>query len=299
MEKVSCLMITLDRFDGFVSSFRCYCNQTYENKELVIVTDGESQYQQRLQRHIDESGRSDVRLITLKERLPLGALRNISLDAATGDLICQWDDDDLYHSARLEEQVKDMLQKSADISYLTEQLQLFVNDKILYWCDWTKCKDPFDSMIPGTLLARKNSLPYYKPEMKNAEDAILRGELIAAGASITTLSGKGYLYIYTFHGKNTFGLIHHDSITTWAGLNVNELRERASVIEYALGDYLLDTPVSIVDKYTNIIFQWDGKRLIPHRSSLFSHIRCIYRTLVKIMAIRQARRRQDEVANLS
>jgi len=292
MEKVSCLMITLDRFDFFISSYRCYCNQTYENKELVIVTDGEPQYQQQLQRYIDESGRSDVRLITLQERLPLGALRNISLDAADGDLICQWDDDDLYHSTRLEEQIKDMIQKSADISYLSDQFQLFINERIMYWCDWEKCKDPLSSMIPGTLLARKKSLPYYKPEMKNSEDAVLRGQLIASGASITSLSGKGYLYIYTFHGKNTFEHIHHDGITIWAGLSGKELRERASIIESTLGDYHLDPPINIVDKYANKIFQWDGKRLKPLKVSLISHIRSLYRTIIKIRAIRHARRCQ-------
>lgn len=291
-------MVTLDRFDGFLASFQCYCNQTYQNKELVIVTDGEPQYQRQLKKHIDETGRSDVRLITLTERLPLGALRNISLDAADGDLVCQWDDDDLNHPARLEEQVADMVQKNADVSYLTDQLQLFATERIMFWCDWQKCNDPRSCMIPGTLLARKRCLPRYKAEMRQSEDAVLRDQLFASGTVVTGLSGKGYLYIYTFHGKNTFEQLHHDSITTWAGLSGKELRERALQIESALGGYLLDSPISIVDRYGNEVFLWDGEKLKPVTLSLLSKIRNLYRTVIKIQAIKHARRRHNALANI-
>jgi glycosyltransferase involved in cell wall biosynthesis len=266
MQQVSCLMITLDRFEQFRSSYLCYCNQTYPHKELVIVTDGEPAYQQRIQDFIEQDGRSDVRLIKLQTRLRLGALRNIAVDEAAGPLVCQWDDDDLYHPRRLQDQVEYMLQESADVTFLTDQLQLFWNNRHLYWCDWRQPQgfdqqSPFDCMIPGTLLANKRHLPRYKPDLKSSEDLDLLKEMIAAGTPMAGLGGKGWLYIYTYHGKNTFEHSHHEFITMCYGITRQQLEDRAATIASALAHYPIEAPLYIIDREGHETYAWDGRTL--------------------------------------
>ena len=74
-------------------AIECYQQQTYANRELVIVSDTVSDA---LAAHIDRLGDASIRIITTPPA-PLGTLRNISVKAAHGPIIAQWDDDDLYH----------------------------------------------------------------------------------------------------------------------------------------------------------------------------------------------------------
>jgi hypothetical protein len=43
----------------------------------------------------------------------LGTLRGLSLDVATGEIVCQWDDDDCHHPDRILHQVQQMTRQAA------------------------------------------------------------------------------------------------------------------------------------------------------------------------------------------
>ena len=102
---ISCLTITLNRLVLLKEAVRCYCRQTYPNRELIIVTDGTPQYRQAIDDYIGWLGRADIYPVYMAESgQPLGVLRNIALDVAKGTIVCQWDDDDLNHPERLERQ---------------------------------------------------------------------------------------------------------------------------------------------------------------------------------------------------
>ena len=66
----------------------------------------------------------------------LGELRNASVEAARGDIVCQWDDDDRYHPRRLELQFAAMRVENSEFCFLTDQLHLFAPDRTMYWDDW-------------------------------------------------------------------------------------------------------------------------------------------------------------------
>jgi glycosyltransferase involved in cell wall biosynthesis len=88
-------------------SIRCFFQQTYENKELIIVDDG-TLYQSGLVAQI--TGCDDrVRVIHLDDRTPTGSKRNIGAEDSVGDIIVNWDDDDFSASYRLEDQVRRLL----------------------------------------------------------------------------------------------------------------------------------------------------------------------------------------------
>lgn len=113
--KISALMLTgrcLERYPLAMVAVRCFFNQTWPNKELVIVNHGPISISSLLpieQRvHVRE-----LRLIR-QESISLGELRNLSMDLAEGELLIQWDDDDWHHPIRMEVQARDFVAGSVN-----------------------------------------------------------------------------------------------------------------------------------------------------------------------------------------
>ena len=76
-------------------AIECFFRQTYPDRQLVIVNHSEEPF-----------GLEDPRVKEVVVRRPptLGELRNIGLDAADGELLITWDDDDWHHPCRMEKQ---------------------------------------------------------------------------------------------------------------------------------------------------------------------------------------------------
>ena len=103
--KISALLLTgkcVERLALARVAVDCFFNQTWPNKELVVVNHGELS----LVDYLPLSQRVAVRevMFTRDEKLFLGDLRNISMSYATGDWLIQWDDDDWHHPSRMEVQ---------------------------------------------------------------------------------------------------------------------------------------------------------------------------------------------------
>src|SRR5262245_50450534 len=99
LPKVSCVMVTANRKALCRRAVRCFERQSYPNRELVVVDDGEQDLSEVLyslsDRHVI------YRRISPSADNVLGRLRNLALETATGTVIAQWDDDDWYHPERL------------------------------------------------------------------------------------------------------------------------------------------------------------------------------------------------------
>ena len=89
--KVSCLMVTRGNFDLAKTAYYSFQLQTWSNKELIIVCDAGADELRGL-----VASDIQVKFIEAPSGLSLGELRNISIAQASGDFVCQWDDDDLY-----------------------------------------------------------------------------------------------------------------------------------------------------------------------------------------------------------
>ena len=76
---------------------RCFLNQTYENKELLIINHGQETFNGENIREIK---------VSKTDAMPIGALRNLAFEAARGDWLVTWDDDDSQHPDRLAWQVE-------------------------------------------------------------------------------------------------------------------------------------------------------------------------------------------------
>jgi len=213
-----------------------FARQTITDSELLVVHTGDAAFGSALVSDLDPTLRPRVRVHEADARLNLGALRNIATAAATGDFVCQWDDDDRYHPLRLELQHEALQAQAADFCFLTDQLHWFPQQRELYWDDWSREAYPLD-FIQGTLFGRRSLMPVY-PEIARGEDTGLAMDLLRGRHRIARLSDRGWCYVYVYHGGNVFSADHHAAISaskcySGARLLVRETLLRARLAEYA------------------------------------------------------------------
>jgi len=84
-------MATRDRHDFMPQALRCFLRQSYPNRELVVVDDGETPVEALCR------GQSGVRYLRLTQPTNTGTKLNIGIEEALGDVIQKLDDDDFYH----------------------------------------------------------------------------------------------------------------------------------------------------------------------------------------------------------
>jgi glycosyltransferase involved in cell wall biosynthesis len=106
---VTCIMPTGDRPKLASRAIEYFCRQSYPARELVILDDG---------RHaIEDLVPQDPSIVyyRLRERMVLGAKRNLACALARGALIAHWDDDDWMSPDRLRTQVMALRNEGADM----------------------------------------------------------------------------------------------------------------------------------------------------------------------------------------
>lgn len=229
--RVSCLMVTKGEPGFVLSAAENFIRQTYPNKELVVVSDRNFP---ELEDCLASLGSGDVRLVratrqrcflrfasslfrvvalgrygsavrllkgVAKNRWPLGFLRNLAVSEASGDLVCQWDDDDLYHHERISVQVAALVKSGAAAIMLKR------------WLIWVPAREILVLSGPriweGSMLAWKKLLPRYRP-VARAEDTALVNKLCRRHR--VGLLDMPELYCYSVHGANTWGADHFDGI---------------------------------------------------------------------------------------
>lgn len=101
---VSAVCVTADRREFFRAAVDCFLAQDYPHKELVVVDDGQDRVADLCQ------GISNCRYIALEgKKRKIGVKRNLGAEAATGEIVCHWDDDDWFAPSRIRDQVERML----------------------------------------------------------------------------------------------------------------------------------------------------------------------------------------------
>lgn len=246
---VSCLTVTADRLVLLKEAIACYLAQTYTERELVIVTCAGARYRAAIHHHLAVLGRSDIRLIEADAAdATLGALRNISLDAAKGDIVCQWDDDDLYHPDRILAQHDRMEEARASACFLTGHLQYFDRARSLFLLDWRQLGGAAElQMLPGSLFAVRDArlrYPESGADARTGEDNAVRA-CLAASAEIAALDDAWHLYVYRCHGRNLLAEHHHQWITSWAALDEAGLRAREAALRRLLPAFRLPSPYAV------------------------------------------------------
>lgn len=204
--KISCLMVTRGGLYPARFAIECYRRQTYRNRELVVVCDDP---EAEIAGWIATLNDASIRYVETKKAV-LGALRNVSVAAATGELVCQWDDDDLYHPKRLEIQRHLMREAKAGAHFLSQWMMWWPERRLLglsalrYW--------------EGTMLARREIVPQY-PEIPLREDAAVVAHMLRSNR--IARAQRPALYCYVFHGGNSWDRRHFEMLFDRASLRVD------------------------------------------------------------------------------
>jgi len=82
---------TMDRYDALTEAAGSVLDQTYDDVELVLVSDGDAAVHERMIADFDD--RPDVRTHLMDENVGLLGARNAGTGAATGDVVAFIDDD--------------------------------------------------------------------------------------------------------------------------------------------------------------------------------------------------------------
>ena len=242
-------MITRNRLALAKRSIRCFIDQTYPRRELVIVSEGDRAYCRALENHLEDRGIDNARVIAVAPGATLGKLRNLSLDAAAGDIMCQWDDDDCYHPDRALRQVEEMTRQQARACFLTDNLQLFEADGKLFWLDWTIHEDdpePYRLFPPAVVFFKDGRFRYPEtgPRASLGEDLDLATDLCRE-VPVAMLGGMGWLYLYVFHGTNTCLKEHHYSLAAARAFPNQWMEARSAEIRGAMQYYPIPGPVVV------------------------------------------------------
>jgi glycosyltransferase involved in cell wall biosynthesis len=196
---ISCLCITHNNPKQLQLVINCFNAQTYANKELMVLFEGDNTYVKGLSNH---NRNKDIYFVEVpaNPKLTLGELRNIAVEQCNGEYFCQWDDDDWYANNRLQVQMDAIRQSCKPASMLLYWLMYDNVNKSAYL-------SPF-RLWEGSILCKKSIIT---PECNYAslikgEDTILLGNLLNSNSIFPVINPS--LYIYVFHGKNTWDHNH-------------------------------------------------------------------------------------------
>lgn len=198
LPRISCLMVTKDRFFMARRSIRCFQQQRYQNRELIIIDDGEDDT---LEKWIQTL--SDERIVCVRlpaENKPLGELRNIAVDRATGTYVTQWNDDDLSDPERLYSQLS--------VIHLLQTDACFLERQQVWWPESRRFAISCRRIWEGSFVCAKALLPGY-PAQHRGEDTPVIEHIVRSGRF--ALLDFPQLYTYIFHGANTFDSEHWKS----------------------------------------------------------------------------------------
>ncbi len=221
--RVTCVTLTkADRFGYLKRSLESYGNQTYPNRDLVIVGADVG----KIQEYVNTLGRSDVQVVHAPEGLDLASRRNVGLDAASGEVICQWDDDDVSHPERISGQLRAMAEAKARASILGEALQYFEQSGELFWVRYR----PELGGLTGTVMFRNAKDLRYQSGHARGEDSLF---LLNINDRISIIQNIPYLYVYSIHGTNSFPVEHYRQFTQSAA-SAGDLLARRDEFSHAL-----------------------------------------------------------------
>ncbi len=234
---VSCLTVTMgvpERLGHLKRSLREFAAQTYALREMIVVVDGGCETARAAIRGaVAALSRTDIKVVEPAGKQTLGALRNLAVREARGQLLCTWDDDDFYHPERLERQVQALLQPGVNATALTEVIQFFPAERRIYLTNWMAT--PM-RVVAGTVMWRRTALVDYPEDgeaAKSGEDMVMLSQLHARGG-FHLMDGLAYLYVYVCHSVNITGQAHHRMLVEKLSISKGMIRRREADLRAGL-----------------------------------------------------------------
>lgn len=210
---ISCICVTNSRQELLDKAVQAFKNQTYSNKELIVVFEDMP--------FIKETSQIKCMKISKEPKLNLGMLRNLGITYSQGDYFMQWDDDDWYGDTRIEDQYNYLKDKNGDMCTLSQILIYNYVDKEAYLSH--------KRVWECSLLCDKRLFDVVKYQnVAKGEDSYF---LNALNDYNMVQMDKPELYVRTYHGNNTWDRNHFDRMFN-VSVKLNE--EKTKEIERAL-----------------------------------------------------------------
>jgi glycosyltransferase involved in cell wall biosynthesis len=203
---ISCICITRAKPQMLKRAIACFTAQSYIEKELIVVYEDDDVATEYFVNTYKHSPGESIRFICVNTtpKCTLGELRNIGIDKATGTFICQWDDDDWCHVNRLEYQYNVIRNTSYKASVLTQWLvfdaikgNAYISNKRLWEGSLLCCK---------SLIGQKQ----YEHVAMGEDTPVI--DFLKSSNHICEIACCSNLYIYVYHGCNTWHLAHWEEI---------------------------------------------------------------------------------------
>jgi len=201
---ISCLCITHKKPDMLQRVIRCFDNQSYPNKQMVIVYEESDQLTHEFIAQHTFDYNTKIVNIGLGSKKTLGELRNISVREADGEYVCQWDDDDWYDPDRLSEQMNVLLLNNKPACVLSRWIVFDACSQKAYLSN--------RRLWEGSILCKRDRMlqnPY--PQLSKGEDSNLINCLYEHG-ELSIIEDMPNLYVYIYHGDNTWEYAHFKQI---------------------------------------------------------------------------------------
>jgi glycosyltransferase involved in cell wall biosynthesis len=193
---ISCIMLTYSpkRIEYIKESIQCFKNQTYPNKELVIVNNGNPNHFHAVNALIE--GMENVKHFQAPMSI-VGEYRNAGLAHSAGEFVATWDDDDLRADNYLEYEYSIIANHNVDAVMLMD----FKEMKMEKGCVAVE-NGRITMGLDGTILFKNPKGTIVYSPMSRGEDTDFVRKLSEAGYKIMVLKNDPAMYTYRFHGSN-------------------------------------------------------------------------------------------------
>lgn len=174
---VTCLCLTKDRRQWLPKAIECFQAQTYPNRELLIVADGDD---------VTDLVPNDtrIRLLRITSGFLIGAKRNFGVGRALGDIVAHWDDDDYSAPGRLADQVNRMQSENKSVTgYHTMRF----TDGTKWWLYRGQ---PYFALGTSLCYRKQWALGHPFPERQVGEDNEFGGAAHKSGQLVSVTAGE-------------------------------------------------------------------------------------------------------------
>lgn len=200
MSLISCITVT-KRPEFIKNVVRMFDEQTYKNRELIIHCDGEEVYQRIKDIAVD---REDI-TVSYSVGKSLGEKRNLAIESSSGKYFIIWDDDDIYHETRIEKQYNAIISSGKNACTLKSlSCKNLITNEVYVTHDRSEGWE-------GSLMCERDVKVKYVHQDKGEDSPLIR---ILFKNNMLTLIDEPDLYVYQFHGTNTFDSDHFDRINS-------------------------------------------------------------------------------------
>ena len=177
----------------------CFQAQSYRNRELLILYEDDDCPTREYVAGISDPGISKIE-VPGSPKLTLGRLRNLAIEKCHGEYFCQWDDDDWFHQKRVEFQMRVIQESRMPASIMMHWLVYEMMEGQAYVSN----RRPWE----GSILCKKSLIgeEIKYDDLVKGEDTNLIKRLFSRSLIFPIIMPK--LYIYVYHGENTWEYQH-------------------------------------------------------------------------------------------